>query len=376
MILVLVPLILGLFNFYLFKSATAAYPNFAIFFGTVLILLYASLFAAALMEKKGSLKLSLPFSWVGYTWLGISGLSLTLFALGDFIQLFGEPYSDKIQFQATTLLVTGLSIWGAVEAKRFRVKQIKIKSPKLKGLAKPLRIAQISDLHLGDSSTLKHTQRIVQTVNLHEPDIVVSTGDLFDGYLELMAPFVDTLRELKAPLGKFAVSGNHEVYAGLEQAMSLTELAGFSLLRNSSSAINEYLTVAGVEDPASSLAPDEEAALDTLSKIPFHLLLKHRPALEPSSEGKFDLQLSGHTHGGQIAPFHFLTKLAYKAKPGLSELAPNQFLYLSRGTGAWGPQLRIFAPPEITIIELSSHRSGYRKGEVQKPRHESVNKKI
>lgn len=353
MMLVLIPLILGLFNFYLFKSATAAYPAFSVLFAAVLVPLYASLFAAVLMEKKGLLKRSLPFSWVGYTWLGISGLSLTLFAIGDFFQLFGEPYSDKTQFQVTSLLAAGLSLWGAVEAKRVRVRQVKIKSPKLKGLTKPLTIAQISDLHLGDSSTLKQTQRVVGLVNRHEPDIVVSTGDLFDGYLELMAPFVDTLRKLKAPLGKFAVSGNHEVYAGPEQAMSLTELAGFSLLRNTSSPINEYLTVAGVEDPASPVSPDEDAALNTLSQIPFHILLKHRPAFDLSSKGKFDLQLSGHTHGGQIAPFHLLTKLAYKAKPGLSELTPNQFLYLSRGTGAWGPQFRLFAPPEITIIELS-----------------------
>lgn len=354
MILVLVPLILGLFNFYLFKSASAAYPTHSVSFAISLALLYVSLFVAVILEKKGRLILSLPFSWIGYTWLGVSGIALTLFGIGDLLQLLGVQYSDPTQFQWTTFITIALSSWGAIEAKRIRVKRIRIKSLKLKGLAKPLRIAQISDLHLGDSSTLKQAKKIVQTVNFHKPDIVVSTGDLFDGYLELMAPFVDSLRKLRAPLGKFAVCGNHEVYAGLEQAMSLTELAGFSLLRNSSAPVNEFLTVAGVEDPVSSIPPDEAAALDTLSKIPYHVLLKHRPTFEAESEGKFDLQLSGHTHGGQIAPFHFLTKLAYKAKPGLTELAANQFLYLSRGTGAWGPQLRLFAPPEITLIEISS----------------------
>ncbi|MDQ8182475.1 metallophosphoesterase [Pelagicoccus sp. SDUM812005] len=354
MFFVLVSLILGLLNYYLFRTAAHAFPSLAVFFATSVALLYLSLFAAVLLEKRGKLALSLPFSWIGYTWLGMSGIAFTLTAPSDLAQVLGVPFSDRAQFIGIAAATSVLSLWAAFEARRFRVNRIELRSPKLKGLGKPLRIAQISDLHLGDSSSLKRTKKVVQTINLHEPHLVVSTGDLFDGYLELMAPFVDCLRELEAPLGKFAVSGNHEVYAGLDEAMSLTELAGFSPLRNRSQSVNEFLTVAGVEDPASPLKPDEAAALDTLSQMPFHLLLKHRPDFDPKSKGKFDLQLSGHTHGGQIAPFLFLTKLAYKAKLGLSELAPKQFLYLSRGTGSWGPQLRLLAPPEITIFELKA----------------------
>lgn len=354
MFFVLVPLILGLLNYYLFRTAATAYPSFAVFFCTSIALLFLSLFAAIFFEKRGKLALSLPSSWIGYTWLGVSGIAFTLTALSDLAQLLSGAYSDRSQFQAIALATAVLTGWAAFEAKRVRVERVALRSPKLKGSKQPIRIAQISDLHLGDSSSLRRTQKIVETINLHEPHLIVSTGDLFDGYLELMAPFVDKLRDLEAPLGKFAISGNHEVYAGLEEAMSLTELAGFALLRNRSHAVNEFITVAGVEDPASPIGPDEETALDTLSKIPFHLLLKHRPDFDPHSEGKFDLQLSGHTHGGQIAPFHLLTKLVYKARTGLSELAPKQFLYLSRGTGSWGPQLRLFAPPEITIIELTA----------------------
>ncbi|MDQ8187552.1 metallophosphoesterase [Pelagicoccus sp. SDUM812002] len=352
MFFVLVPLILGLLQYYLFRTAATAYPNLSVFFLTTISLLFLSLFAAIFLEKRGKLALSLPFSWLGYTWLGVAGISVTLVAVTDLLQLLGLGFTDRSQFLGVSLLSILLSGWAAFEARRVRVKQVTIRSHKMGGRRKPIRIAQISDMHLGDSSTVGHTQKIVHTVNLHEPDVIVSTGDLFDGYLELMAPFVDSLRELKAPLGKFAISGNHEVYAGLEKAMSLTELAGFTVLSNRSHPVNELLTVVGVEDPASPIAPDEAAALDTISQVPFHLLLKHRPAFDPNSEGKFDLQLSGHTHGGQVAPFHLLTKLVYRAKPGLSELAPKQFLYLSRGTGSWGPQLRLLAPPEITIIEL------------------------
>ncbi len=354
MFVVLVPLIFGLLNYYLFTAAANAYPQLSIFFATSLLLLFGSLFLAMILEKRGKLALSLPFSWIGYSWLGMSGIAFTLLAASDLVQAFGDFYTDRVQFQGLVIATLSLTSWAAFEARRPRIKRITIKSPKLKGLEKPIRIVQITDLHLGDSSNLKHTKKIVQTINLQEPDIIVSTGDLFDGYLSLMAPFVDALRELKAPLGKFAISGNHEVYAGLEEAMSLTEFAGFTLLRNRHEMIDRNLVVAGVEDPASPLVPDEAAALATLSQMPFHLLLKHRPDFDPESEGKFDLQLSGHTHGGQIAPFHLLTKLAYRAKPGLTELAPKQHLYLSRGTGTWGPQLRLFAPPEITIIELQA----------------------
>lgn len=346
-------LVTGLINFYLFRSAALAYPDFTVYFATWSVLLYLSLFLAVILEKNGKIKAALPFSWVGFNWLGISGIALTLTALADLAQLITPTFDDRLQFQAVAGLTVAFSVWGALEAKRFRTRHVKIVSPKLSGIEKPIRVVQISDLHLGDSSSLRHTTKVIDTVNAQEPDIVVSTGDLFDGYLQLMAPFVDALRQIKAPLGKFAVSGNHEAYAGIEAALSLTELAGFTVLRNSNQAITSQLTISGVEDPASSLAPDETAALRTISSLPFLLFLKHRPDFDSESEGKFDLQLSGHTHGGQIAPFNVLTKIQYRAKLGLSELAPSQHLYLSRGTGAWGPQIRLLAPPEITVFELS-----------------------
>lgn len=354
MFVILLSLATALFNFYLYRLATAAYPSLSIFFATILALLFGSLFAAVILEKRGKLALSLPFSWVGYSWLGISGIAVSLTALTDLSQFAFQAFDNRTQFQAVCASTFALAAVAAFESRRFRVRKVAIASAKLAGLEKPLRIVQITDLHLGDSSSLAHTKKVIAAVNAQKPDLVVSTGDLFDGYLELMAPFVDALRELQAPLGKFAVSGNHEVYAGLDQANSLTELSGFTLLRNANQAINAHLTIAGVEDPASPLKPDEPAALQTLSSFPFLLLLKHRPAFDPASLGKFDLQLSGHTHGGQIVPFHFLTKIAYRAKPGLSSFAPGQSLYLSRGTGTWGPQLRLLAPPEITVFELTA----------------------
>lgn len=349
----LVVLVFGSINFYLFRSAAAAYPHLTTFLATCFTLLFASPLLAAYLEKREKLIVSLPFSWVGYSWLGISGVALILMALADLAQWFLPWFDDRSQFNAVAIATLIASIWGAIETRRFRVNEVSIQSPKLKGIERPLRIVQISDLHLGDSSTLSHTRKVVEAVNALKPDLVVSTGDLFDGYLELMAPFVDVLRQLEAPLGKFAVSGNHEVIAGLDKAMSLTELAGFTVLRDNHQVINAQLTIAGVEDPSAPSIATEADALNTLSSAPFHILLKHRPAFDKRSEGKFDLQLSGHTHGGQVFPFHLLTWSAYPVRSGLSEFAPNQHLYLSRGTGTWGPQIRLLAPPEITLVELT-----------------------
>ncbi|MBK1876521.1 metallophosphoesterase [Pelagicoccus mobilis] len=353
MFFIVVPIVLGAINYYIYRTASAAYPQLSVLFATWIILSFLSLFLAIFLEKQKKLALSLPFSWIGYTWFGVSGIALATIATTDLIQVITQAFNDRFQFQLVFTTVLALSIWSVIEARRFRVRKVRIHSEKLRILEKPIRIVQISDLHLGDSSTIGHIQKIVSKVNELKPDIVVSTGDLFDGYLELMAPFVDSLREIEAPMGKFAVSGNHEVYAGLEEAMSLTELAGFTLLRDTHQAVTAHLTIAGVEDQSAPSIATEADALNTLSSAPFHLLLKHRPDFDPQSEGKFDLQLSGHTHGGQIFPFHLLTSTVYKARPGLSELAPKQQLYLSRGTGSWGPQMRLFAPPEITLLELS-----------------------
>ncbi|MDQ8204580.1 metallophosphoesterase [Pelagicoccus sp. SDUM812003] len=343
----------GLINVYLFRTAWTAFPQLEVFWATSIGLLFLSLFAAVFLEKRKAIRASLPFSWIGYTWLGLAGIALTLAALTDLAQLFTSSLSDRAQFWIVAIGTGSLGMWAGWEAQRVRVKRVSMVSNKELFADRPLKIIQISDLHLGDSSSLKRVKKLVARINEEKPDLVVSTGDLFDGYLELMAPFVDALRSIDAPLGKFAVSGNHEVYAGLDDALSLTELAGFKPLRNEASFVLETMRVAGVEDPASPMRPDEDTALGLITNKAFTLLLKHRPAFEPASKGRFDLQLSGHTHGGQIAPFHLLTKLAYKAKPGLSELAPKQYLYLSRGTGSWGPQLRLLAPNELTVIEIT-----------------------
>lgn len=351
MILVFLSIVAAV-NYYLYCTVVAAYPEFWLIALLALVILVGSLFAAMGLERKGFLRASIPFSWLGYTWLGAMGIGLFLAAVFDALQLFVPEVSDAVALHWAGALTGVASIWGFVSARRVRVKRVTIGSDRVPDIGRPIVLVQISDMHLGDGSALSRTKKVADTVNELRPDIVVSTGDLFDGFLPMMGPYVEVLKSIRATEGAFAVSGNHEVYAGLEEAMTLTEAAGFCNLRNRLVILNSGIALVGVEDPASPDQADEPRLLGAVDAKRFTVLLKHRPDIEEKSIGKFDLQLSGHTHGGQIFPFHLLAKLIYRAHVGLSVVGSRQFLYLSRGTGSWGPQMRLLAPPEITCFEL------------------------
>jgi len=320
---------------------------------TFILFCLLSLIAALLMERTNWLKSSLLVSKIGYNWMGVGFIFAVVASLFDMTQGIVPNLDDATSLKAVAGIGGVLSLWGFVSARRLNIRRISLSSYKID---RPFTLTQITDLHLGDASTESRLRAVVRAVNQLEPDLIVSTGDLFDGYLPLMKPYVEILKELKAPLGKFAVSGNHEVYAGLEKAMALTRDSEFTVLRNESVEIENAITLIGIEDPAAPANESRERIVDRcfkrVSPNCFRIFLNHRPSIRPERFGQFDLQLSGHTHGGQIFPFHILSKLAYKAKPGLTEIASNTYLYLSRGTGSWGPQLRVFAPPEITHFTI------------------------
>jgi uncharacterized protein len=165
------------------------------------------------------------------------------------------------------------------------------------------------------------------------------------------------LQEIKARFGKFAVTGNHEFYAGLPQSLEFTRRGGFSLLRGESATAGRAVNIAGVDDFAAEAyggmrgLPEKEL-LSRLSREKFTVLLKHRPAVAKESLGLFDLQISGHTHQGQIFPFRLLTRIAFPFAGGFFRLSNGAFLYVNRGSGTWGPPIRFLTPPEVTIYEI------------------------
>ena len=221
------------------------------------------------------------------------------------------------------------------------------------------RMAVVSDVHLGPLSGRRHTERIVRMINEQEPDLVAIVGDLVDGTVEELGRAAEPLRDLQSREGTFFVTGNHEYFVD-DTASWLRELdrLGVQTLRNANTAIRRgaaSFDLAGVNDVVGAErgdGPDFDRALGGLDESRPTILLAHQPiqVTEASSRG-VDLQLSGHTHGGQMWPFHYAVDMVQPALAGLSTVGDTQ-LYVTRGAGFWGPPVRVGAPPDITVVTL------------------------
>lgn len=302
--------------------------------------------------------------YLGYLWMGFFFLFLSASIGLDVLRLLlawtglltGRdlaPSEPRLLGVAMVLALAG-SLYGYFEARRIRVERVTLVSAKLPAGVR-LRIAQVSDVHLGLMVGKERLAQILALVRAEKPDLLVSTGDLVDGQRDGLQDRDRELTALQPGLGKFAVLGNHEVIAGLAPSVAFTEQDGFRLLRGEWLPVGDHLAVAGVDDPALPGGGDKGAEERLLGAIPtgrFVLLLKHRPKVETASRGRFDLQLSGHVHKGQIFPFNLITHFVYPAPLGLSEAGSGSHLYVSRGTWTWGPPIRVFAPPEVSVFDI------------------------
>jgi uncharacterized protein len=221
------------------------------------------------------------------------------------------------------------------------------------------RIAVVSDIHLGPLSGRAHTERIVRMINETAPDLVAIVGDLVDRTVDELGPAAEPLRDLDSRAGTFFVTGNHEYF--VEDPFSWLrqlERLGVKPLRNENTAIRRgaaAFDLAGVNDIAGeswSDAPDFDRALSGLDPSRPTVLLAHQPVqVEEAAARGVDLQLSGHTHGGQMWPFHYVVRAVQPSLAGLSTVGNTQ-LYVTRGAGFWGPPVRVGAPPDITVLFL------------------------
>jgi hypothetical protein len=264
---------------------------------------------------------------------------------------------NKVSFFFAVLLSIGIIIYGSFEAKDIKAEIITLKTEKLPPGVKRLRIVQISDIHFSVINGVSLARKIVEKIDGLEPDILVSTGDLTDRGLNEKERVAGLFKGLTAPHGKYAVTGNHEFYAGINAAVEFTEKAGFRMLRNEGIKVADLVNIVGVDDPAAKRlgiganVPESEI-LGKFSKDKLTILLKHRPMISEKSKGLFDLQLSGHLHKGQVFPFSLITSLLFPYHNGLFKLEGHSYIYVSRGTGTWGPPVRFLSPPEITVIEF------------------------
>lgn len=353
----------GSMHLYAFGKVWLACPHS---FGLALTLALAGIvltfspFIVWYMERQSWHGATVITAWASYTWMGFLFLFLCIGLAFDLVHAlasllhFKWPLSDAMALTTAGLLSFSALGYGLIEARQIRVEEISITTPKL--ASGRVTIAQISDLHLGIMMGDALIERIVARLGEIKPDIVVATGDIVDAQGDSLDALARRLQSCVPPMGAYAVIGNHEQYVGLDNSLRFLRRAGFTVLRGESAKAGGII-LAGVDDP-SRLAPDQAARVDTSQALAsatandYIVLLKHQPVVD--NNPRFDLQLSGHIHGGQIFPFVYLTRLAYGVDTGLTRLADGRLLYVNRGAGTWGPPIRLFARPEITLITIES----------------------
>ena len=366
-------LIYGGFHFYFFLKIRVAYAPGAAAQAILVALLILGLMAPIIVrasERYGFEMMARLASWAGYLWMALLLLffsasvllelyrflaHLTGFALRTDVGAFLP--SARMLFLVPTAAALGMVLYGVFDARCIRSESLAIHSAKIPKEAGRIRIVQISDVHVGVLIRGDYLAGILRKVREAAPDLVVSTGDLVDGQGNDLSEAAAQFREIRPRYGKFAVTGNHEFYAGIDEAMDFTEKAGFIPLRGGIATVAGAVDLAGVDDPGIHRSgfqggPSDREILSRAGGGRFTILLKHQPLVEQGASGAFDLQLSGHTHGGQIFPFSLITRLVFPFHKGNYRLAGGALLHVSRGTGTWGPPVRFLSPPEITVIDL------------------------
>ncbi|WP_437956686.1 metallophosphoesterase [Sorangium sp. So ce119] len=314
---------------------------------------------------------------VVYTWVGLAVLLFFLLLTSELVRLgahgvtalLSQPPldSDRRTFLSRAIagavgaLAVGLGFAGAASALgEVAVRPVRVRLRRLPAAMSGFRVVQLTDLHIGPTIGREWLERVVARVNALEPDVVAITGDLVDGSVEELREHTAPLADLRARHGVFFVTGNHEYYSGVEAWIAELRRLGVRVLRNERVTIGEgelSFDLAGVDDWSSrnmgrDHGPDLARALAGRDPSRELVLLAHQPKqiLEAAERG-VGLQLSGHTHGGQIFPWGLFVRLDQPYVAGLSSHGETQ-IYVSRGTGYWGPPMRVGAPSEISLIEL------------------------
>ena len=334
------------------------------------------------------LRLALPnvtriTGWIAFPWLAFIGLTAVALVVTDLARLVARtarwllrratqaaptspPSLERRQFLArvtggTTLLVASTSVAVGMMSARgtHEIVNVEVTLPKLPRALDGFTIVQLSDLHVGLTIDRAFVQKVVDRANALEPDLVALTGDLVDGKVPDLRDDFAPLGSLRAKHGVVSVTGNHEYYAGADAWITEQRRLGFRVLRNERIAIGNgaaSFDLAGVDDQnafGSGHGEDLGAALAGRDPSRALVLLAHQPRqVRRALKHGVDLQLSGHTHGGQIWPWHYLVKLQQGGLlAGLYRLGDTQ-LYVTRGCGYWGPPVRLLAALEITRITL------------------------
>jgi hypothetical protein len=330
-----------------------------------MLLMIIAPFAVRLLDAGGSPQTARLLALTGFIWMGLLFLACSMFAAIGLVELFSRllhlipaglprlPLHGPLTAAAVLLMTLATGVYGYNEAKNIHTVTVPITTDKLPAGTELVRVVHISDLHLGLLNRGAFLEPVIARLKELKPDLLVATGDVVDAQINHLDGLSSMWREIAPPLGKFAILGNHEMYAGLSQSLDFLQRSGFTVLRNTGLGVGGVVGLVGIDDEQiHHKAVDENAILQAHASGLFTIFLKHRPTVSEDGPQLFDLQLSGHTHRGQIFPFNFLSSLKYPRQDGLYHLASGSRLYVSRGTGTWGPPMRVLSPPEITLFEL------------------------
>ncbi|BBZ26047.1 metallophosphoesterase [Mycolicibacterium madagascariense] len=297
--------------------------------------------------------------WVLFVWSVLAQLLRLALALAG----VADPARSRVVALAVVVVVAVLLIWGFVEAMRLpRTKRVDVVIPRLGEGLDGLCVAMITDTHYGPIDRTRWSTLVADRVNEIDADVVCHVGDLADGMPAVRDQQVRPLAAVRARLARVYVTGNHEYFSEAQSWLDYMTGIGWNALHNAHVVVErggDRLIVAGVDDAtargsgtAGHGADLPKALADADPELPI-LLLAHQPKQIPAAvRAGVDLQISGHTHGGQIWPFNVLVRLDQPVVHGLSRHGERTQLYTSRGTGFWGPPFRVFAPSEITVLTL------------------------
>lgn len=348
-------------------------PQLKVAFKVIMLILFIAYPTGRFLEKIWYTPIAKTFHWIGAFWFaGMLYFTISLIAI-DIIRILNLafqflPTKNTVSYEklklifgsGTTILILLLMFIGFLNAWHPKISKHTIKLNKNANGLKELKIVAASDIHLGTIIGPRKTQKLVETINGLNPDIILFAGDIVD---EDVQPVIkqnlgESLKQLKAPLGIYASTGNHEFIGGVERSAKYLSEHGLTLLRDSSTLINHALYIVGREDKDKNRSRNSiprlslNELLRDIDKTKPIIMLDHQPfKLQEVSDVGIDLQISGHTHHGQLWPLNYITKRIFEVSSGYKQKGNSHFI-VSTGFGTWGPPIRIGNRPEILDITL------------------------
>lgn len=364
-----------LVNYYIFIRALQAFPSgsvIRIWFIAAFWMLVSAFVLARILERAHPCHFTEALTWIGNFWLAFMLFFFIAVLMLDIIRFFEHFFhflpnawmvnyllTKQVTFVLTVILVSITVTAGYINARNPRVKELFLEINKPGHGRSELTIAMASDIHLGTIIRKAKARELVKMLNAPKPDLILLAGDIVD---EDLAPVIrdnigDALCGLKAGIGVFAITGNHEYIGGAGPAVDYLEKHGIRMLRDTAILVNDQFYLTGREDrdkPRFSGKPRKELSeimKDVDLSYPV-ILMDHQPFnLGTAASLGVDLQLSGHTHHGQIWPFNYITRAIYEVSWGYKKIGNTHF-YVSCGFGTWGPPVRLGNRPEVVIIHL------------------------